>query len=246
MRIEEIEIHTGATDFGFRPVRRLEARCEAPTFLSKAPTIEDVNKKLREMAASVGANAVVNVRYETGPTLTSWRSTRGYGLAIMKRPDEIACPVCAEKIKRAARKCRFCGAEVTPKAVEPEEVMANTVAGPGEPAATSFASPETESKDWLANTLQTVMGQPAPPRPSITPTFDAWSKGFDKGVQAFEKRVHEDLPMFFATGVKKSTSAEGPTDEPLRSTDNPQHWMVFLLVVAVVLAALAFLSSASQ
>ena len=113
MKIEDIEIHAGAPEFGYQPVRRLEAKCEATTNFSKAPTIDDVNNKLRELALSVGANAVVGVRYESGPTMTSWRSMRGFGLAVKRLSEDIPCPVCAETIKRAAKKCRFCGAEIT-------------------------------------------------------------------------------------------------------------------------------------
>jgi hypothetical protein len=46
MKIEEIEIHTGAVDFAYEAVRRLEAKCEAPTNFSKAPSMGDVNQKL--------------------------------------------------------------------------------------------------------------------------------------------------------------------------------------------------------
>jgi hypothetical protein len=112
MKVEEIEIHAGMTDFPFQSIRRLEAKCEAPTNFSKAPSMSDVNQKLREMASSVGANAVIEVRYESGATLTSFRSIRGFGLAVTKLSDDMPCPECAETIKRAAKHCRFCRAEI--------------------------------------------------------------------------------------------------------------------------------------
>lgn len=118
MKLEDIEIHTGSPDFKFDEVRRLEARCEAPTMMSKAPTVEDVNLKLREMAAGLGANAVINVVYESGMSLTSFRSVRGAGLAVRKVSDDIPCPVCAETIKRAAKRCRFCQADLTTNSPE--------------------------------------------------------------------------------------------------------------------------------
>ena len=111
MRVDQIEIHAGGTDFDYESVRQLEAKCEAKTAFSKAPTIEDVNLKLQEMAAGIGADAVVNVTYDSGVSMTSWRSMKAKGLAVRKVSNEIACPVCAEQIKRAATKCRFCGTE---------------------------------------------------------------------------------------------------------------------------------------
>lgn len=134
MRIEDIEIHTGAVDFQFEPVRRLEAKCESPTVFSKAPTIDDVNQKLREMAVKVGANAIVEVVYESGPTMTAWRSVRGKGLAVRRVSDEMPCPVCAETIKRAALKCRFCGAEI-PRPTPVEPVAQSTAPAPAASAA---------------------------------------------------------------------------------------------------------------
>ena len=121
MRVDAIEIHPGAVDFQYEPIRQLEAKCEAPTSFSKAPTIADANLKLQELAAKVGANAVVNVTYNSGMSLTSWRAVKATGLAVRKLSDEMACPVCAETIKRAAKKCRFCGADLAgaPAAVSP-------------------------------------------------------------------------------------------------------------------------------
>lgn len=116
MRIQDIEINVGQPDFSFTPVRRLEAKCEAASAFSGAPTIDEVNAKLREMAAGLGANAVVHVEYKSGVSMTSWRSIRGTGLAVNRLSDDMPCPVCAETIKRAALKCRFCGAEVPAEA----------------------------------------------------------------------------------------------------------------------------------
>lgn len=59
----------------------------------------------------MGANAVIRVRYESGMSLTSWRSMTATGVAVFKGADEVACASCAETIKRAVVKCRHCGAE---------------------------------------------------------------------------------------------------------------------------------------
>lgn len=135
MKIEEIEIHTGTADFPFQAIRRLEAKCEAPTNFSKAPSMDDVNQKLRQMAASVNANAVIDVKYETGATLTSWRSIRGFGLAVSKVSDDIPCPQCAESVKRAAKRCRFCGTEMPESAEMVSGPLPTSSPGNGDPEA---------------------------------------------------------------------------------------------------------------
>lgn len=118
MNINDIEIHVGTPEFSFEAVRQLEAKLEAATNFSSAPTIDEANSKLRSMAAKVGANAVVNVEYKTGMSMTSWRSMRATGLAVVRESEEIACPACAENIKRAAKRCRFCG-EALPEKTAP-------------------------------------------------------------------------------------------------------------------------------
>lgn len=140
MKIDEIEIHTGSVAFNYQPIRKLEVRCEAVTHFSKAPTIEDVNHKFRELAAGIGANAVIDVRYKSGISWTSWRSVQGYGLAVHKLPDDIPCAVCGETIKRLAKKCRFCGSEIAQPA--PADTSNNvTVASLGNRVDPKFLEP---------------------------------------------------------------------------------------------------------
>jgi hypothetical protein len=114
MKIEDIELHVGEVDFSYKPVRELRAKCEASNALMPAPTETEINAKLRGMAAKVGANAVINICYNSGVSFTSWKSMTGTGLAVIRESDTITCPHCAETIRRAATKCRFCGEAVTP------------------------------------------------------------------------------------------------------------------------------------
>jgi hypothetical protein len=114
MKIEDIELHVGEVDFPYKPVRELRAKCEASNALMPAPTETEINAKLRGMAAKVGANAVINIEYKSGVSFTSWKSMTGTGLAVIRESDTVTCPHCAEPIKRAATKCRFCGEAVTP------------------------------------------------------------------------------------------------------------------------------------
>lgn len=124
MQIDDIEIHAGSPSFKYEPIRRLEAKCEATMAFSPAPTVEEMNGKLRTMAAKVGANAIIEVEYNSGVSLTSWKSMKGTGLAVKKTSDEMVCPICAETIKSAAKKCRFCNAEIGPSEVNEEETPA--------------------------------------------------------------------------------------------------------------------------
>lgn len=116
MKIENIELHVGQVDFPYTAVRELKAKCEASHAFMPAPAETEINAKLRGMAAKVGANAVINIRYNSGVSITSWKSMTGSGLAVVRESDDVVCPHCAETIKRAAIKCRFCGEAVEPSA----------------------------------------------------------------------------------------------------------------------------------
>lgn len=130
MKIEDIELHVGEVDFAYRPVRELRAKCEASNALMPAPTETEINAKLRGMAAKVGANAVIKIQYNSGVSFTSWKSMTGTGLAVIRESDTVTCPHCAEVIKRAATKCRFCGEAVTPSTAsdssQPSEIHPGT------------------------------------------------------------------------------------------------------------------------
>jgi len=157
MRIEDIEIHVGKPEFEYEPIRRLEAKCEATMAFSPAPTVDEMNGKLRAMAAKVGANAVVEVTYHSGVSMTSWKSMKGTGLAVRKLSDEMACPVCAEMIKRAAQKCRFCGTDTNGQgATEPRpspfEEPGHLIVKPGPTASHLSTEPLKETNNpqtWL-------------------------------------------------------------------------------------------------
>lgn len=80
------EVVITQNDFKDRPYEVLgdiTATVNKTTVFNANPTKEMVNKKLQEKAASIGADAVILVRYgELGASLWSWGSLEGKGRAI--------------------------------------------------------------------------------------------------------------------------------------------------------------------
>lgn len=134
-KFEDIEIHSGKVDFGFKPIRRLEVKCETSSAFMPAPTIDEANGRLRALASSIGANAILEAKYDSGISLTSWKSLKATGLAVVREPDDRICPTCAETVKRAAAKCRFCGTDLEPMTPSDEStVMDKKVVAPQQDA----------------------------------------------------------------------------------------------------------------
>jgi hypothetical protein len=113
MNPEQIEIHTDNPGRPYRQLAAISARVGAGSAYSKAPTMEDVNFKLREQASKLGANAVIQVTYKRGISATSWKALTATGIAVLLETDDRPCPMCAELVKRAAVICRFCGADLS-------------------------------------------------------------------------------------------------------------------------------------
>ncbi len=114
MRVDEIEIHDGVPDRAHEVVGEVKVKAGAPTLLSKAPTLDEINARLREQALRLGANGIVNAKYRRGATATSWKGLTATGTAVKFEVDETTCPYCAEPIKRAAIRCKHCGADLSP------------------------------------------------------------------------------------------------------------------------------------
>jgi zinc-ribbon domain len=112
MKVAEIEIHAGGVDRPYKTVGEISAKVQAATAFSKTPTLEDINLKLQEKALQMGANAVINVKYDRGMSLTSYKVLRANGVAVVLESDEIKCPYCAELVKREAVKCKHCGSDL--------------------------------------------------------------------------------------------------------------------------------------
>lgn len=115
MRVTDIEIHAGSVDRHYRTIGEISAKVQAATAFSKTPTLEDINLKLQEQAAKMGANAVIYVVYDRGISLTSYKVLRAKGVAVLLESEEVKCPYCAELVKREAIKCKHCGSDLTQK-----------------------------------------------------------------------------------------------------------------------------------
>ena len=112
MKITEIQIHADSVTQPHRVLGEITAKVSKASLFSKSPTIEDANFKLQEEASKIGANAIINVKYSRGMSLTSYEVLKAIGTAVITESDEVQCPFCAETIKRAARKCKHCGSEL--------------------------------------------------------------------------------------------------------------------------------------
>lgn len=112
MAIEDIEIYENGIDRPYKEIGHIKVKMGARTAFSKSKTIEEVNLKLREKALKMRANAIINVQYDRGISMTSWKALTATGTAVFAESDEIKCPFCAESIKRQAIKCKHCGADL--------------------------------------------------------------------------------------------------------------------------------------
>lgn len=112
MKITDIAIHSDLISQSYTPIQEITAKASKASLFSNSPTIEDVNFKLQEEASRLGANAILNVRYSRGMSLTSYEVLKAVGLAVVAESEDAPCPLCAETIKRAAKKCRYCGADI--------------------------------------------------------------------------------------------------------------------------------------
>jgi len=88
MKIEDIEIHTDKPEHSFRTLGPIKAQVGAATVFSRAPTMDEVNQKLRERAVEMGANAIIEVKYDRGVSMTSWKAITATGTAVILEKNQ--------------------------------------------------------------------------------------------------------------------------------------------------------------
>jgi hypothetical protein len=108
VKVEDIEIHSGDLDRPYTTVGQIQARVTSATAFSQTRTADDVNGKLREEAMRRGANAVINVQYRRGASLTSWKALTATGTAVLATDMYRECPHCKEQMRRDASTCPHC------------------------------------------------------------------------------------------------------------------------------------------
>ncbi len=79
----KITLSEGDSNRKYTSLGDISVTVNKTTVFNRDPTREDVNQKLKEKAAELGADAVIHVRYgEGGVSLMSWGSLEGKGRAI--------------------------------------------------------------------------------------------------------------------------------------------------------------------
>ncbi|MFH1821601.1 MAG: zinc-ribbon domain-containing protein [Methanobacteriota archaeon] len=121
-KLSKITIYTEAPAVPYEVIGPVQAKVQASTAFSKAPTLEDVNYRLKEKALKMGANAVINVEYNRQTMgLTGWKPFTAKGQAVVIEERDQAreaplvlaiCPKCYERIPLDSKFCPECGAKL--------------------------------------------------------------------------------------------------------------------------------------
>jgi hypothetical protein len=81
-----VDLHCGRPASPYRPIGPVEAVCRKNGY-SKPLELSDVNDRLAAAARRLGANAVIDVRYQRGPGLIAWDELKAFGTAVVVSAD---------------------------------------------------------------------------------------------------------------------------------------------------------------
>ncbi len=113
-RSTDVAILPTAPQGNYRTLAEVHVKLVRWTPFEQKFTQEDAAQRLREQALALGGNALINVRYEQkDKTHSTAGYVEGWGVAILNESDTVACPYCAEKIKRDAIRCKHCAADLS-------------------------------------------------------------------------------------------------------------------------------------
>src|SRR3984893_9789208 len=85
MKVTDSPVHSGRIEQSHKQVAKISAKVSKGSLFSNSPTIEDVNFKLQEEAARIGANAVIDVTYSRCKLLW-YEVLEAQGLAVVASP----------------------------------------------------------------------------------------------------------------------------------------------------------------
>lgn len=85
---DEIEIRTDAPDRPLRELGPVAVKAGSRTLFSKPPTREDVDARLRAEASRLGADAVIGVVYQGGVSMSSWKTLKARGTAVVFEAEQ--------------------------------------------------------------------------------------------------------------------------------------------------------------
>jgi hypothetical protein len=82
-----VEVYRTSPATPYRLVAPVTAMCRVSGGLSRPPEISDVNDRLAAAAHRLGANAVIDVRYQRGPSLLGSEELQAFGIAAVVSAD---------------------------------------------------------------------------------------------------------------------------------------------------------------
>jgi len=116
--LAKIKIYTEAPTAPYKVIGNVQAKAHATSAVSREPTLDEVNHKLREKALKMGANSVINVKYERKKMdLVGWKPLTAKGQVATVEEGEaqlvlVICPECYARMPLKTNFCTECGANL--------------------------------------------------------------------------------------------------------------------------------------